>query len=108
MPMGKLEGAFLAPLDGYNAATKIIAVAAQTSLINGGYLLSVYFLPSFLNAFGASRDGSIGRKLPQGARKLCVDTPQPYAPQPYNPTGLAPRESERPLDWYPRKPVMGC
>ena len=52
MPVGKLDGAFLAPLSGYNTTTKVMA--AQANLIDGGCLLSVYFLHSFVDAFGAS------------------------------------------------------
>ncbi|KAK0515018.1 hypothetical protein JMJ35_002397 [Cladonia borealis] len=52
MPVGKLDGAFLAPLSGYNTTTKVMA--AQANLIDGGCLLSVYFLHSFVDVFGAS------------------------------------------------------
>lgn len=52
MPVSKLDGAVLAPLSGYNTTTKIMA--AQANLIDGGCLLSVYFLHSFVDAFGAS------------------------------------------------------
>ena len=52
MPVSKLDGAYLAPLSGYNTTSKVMA--AQANLIDGGILLSVYFLHSFVDAFGAS------------------------------------------------------
>ena len=42
MLVGKLDSAFLARLSRYNTTAKVIA--AQSDLIAGGYLLSVYFL----------------------------------------------------------------
>ena len=54
MPVSKLDGAFLAPLSGYNTNTNTKVMAAQANLIDGGCLLSVYFLHSFVDAFGAS------------------------------------------------------
>ena len=70
MLVGKLESAFLAPLSRYNTTTKVIA--AQSNLINGGYLFSAYFLHSCVDAFGASLVMGVWGELPQGVRKRRV------------------------------------
>ena len=70
IPVGKLDSAFLARLSRYNTTAKVIS--AQSDLIAGGYLLSVYFLHLGVDAFGASLVMGVWGELPQGVRKRRV------------------------------------
>lgn len=51
MPPSALDAKLLAPLSGYKTSSKVMAV--QANLIKGGCLLSVYFLHTFVDAWGA-------------------------------------------------------
>ena len=70
IPMDKLDSAFLARLSRYKTTAKVIA--AQSDLIAGGYQLSINFLHSCVNAFGASLVMGVWGELPQGVRKRRV------------------------------------
>lgn len=51
MPLSALNAKLLAPLSGYKTSNKVMA--AQANFIDGGCLLSVYFLHTFVDGWGA-------------------------------------------------------